>query len=195
MPLKLVISVSLLCAFSLTAYSQNRENSSNFQQVDDFARSVKYNGDLQELTNTLITPYTDTVYKLRAIFIWIADNIEYDYKLFNSASDEWNHFECSGSKASCAQARIDWENKLLGHVLDKGKAVCSGYGKLFKKMCEFVGIQNEMVDGYVKKTPFQIRLVLNVSHSWNVVKLGGVNYYFDVPGLQAVAGTTMKQVS
>jgi hypothetical protein len=68
----------------------------------------------------------------------------------------------------------------LEHVLDKRKAVCNGYGKLFKKMCDLVSIQNEMVDGYVKKTPFQIGLVLNVSHSWNVVKLGGVNYYFDV---------------
>ena len=43
-----------------------------------------------------------------------------------------------------------------------------------------VGIQNEMVDGYVKKSPFQVGLILSASHSWNVVKLGGVNYYFDV---------------
>jgi len=37
-----------------------------------------------------------------------------------------------------------------------------------------------MVDGYVKNTPFQIGLALSPSHSWNVVKLGRVNYYFDV---------------
>lgn len=167
----------LLVTLSLPGFSQS---SNNFQQVDDFARTIKYNGNLQELTTALTSPFTDTLYKLRAIFIWITDNIEYDYKLYNSGSNEWNHFECSGSKASCAQARIDWENKLLEHVLDKKKAVCNGYGKLFKRMCDQVGIQNEMVDGYVKKSQFQIGLVLNVSHSWNVVKLGGVNYYFDV---------------
>jgi hypothetical protein len=179
MPLRVLIFLFLFCTSSSSVYSQNG-SSNNFQQVDDFARSVKYNGNLHELTNTLTTPYTDTLYKLRAIFIWIADNIEYDYKLFNSGSSEWNHFDCYGSKASCAQARIEWENKLLEHVLDKKKAVCNGYGKLFKRMCEQVGIKNEMVDGYVKKNQFQIGLVLNVSHSWNVVKLGGLNYYFDV---------------
>jgi hypothetical protein len=177
---KLLICFQLLCALSFPAFAQNKASDLNFQAVDNFARTVRYKGDLQELTNTLTTPYADTVYKLRAIFIWIADNIEYDYKMFNSGSNEWNQFNCQGSKATCAQARADWENKLLEHVLDKKKAVCNGYAKLFKRMCGMVGIQNEMIDGYVKKTPFQIGLVLSVSHSWNVVKLGGVNYYFDV---------------
>lgn len=165
---------------TVSGFSQNSNSNTNFQQVDEFARTVRYNGDLQELTSTLTTPYTDSVHKLRAIFIWIADNIEYDYKLYNSGSKEWNYFECSGSKASCAQARIDWNNKHLEYVLNKKKTVCNGYTKLFKRMCNMVGIQNEMVDGYVKKTPFQIGLVLNISHTWNVVNLGGVNYYFDV---------------
>ena len=178
MPSNFLILFSLVFALSFSASAQNSNN--NFQAVDDFARTVRYNDDLQELTNTLTTPYTDSIYKLRAIFVWIADNIEYDYKLFNSGSNEWNHFECHGSKASCAQAREDWENKFLQHVLDKKKTVCNGYAKLFKKMCNMVGIQNETVDGYVKKTPFQIGLSLSVTHTWNVVRLGGVNYYFDV---------------
>jgi Transglutaminase-like domain len=178
--LKFLVLIYLLFSFLPSATSQSNITTANFQPIDDFARLVKYKGNLQELTNTLTTPYADTLFKLRAIFIWIADNIEYDYKLFNSRSSEWNRFDCYGSKATCAQARIDWENKLLEHVLDKKKAVCNGYAKLFKKMCEQVGILNEMVDGYVKKSQFEIGLVLNVSHSWNVVKLGGVNYNFDV---------------
>ncbi|MBL7701399.1 MAG: hypothetical protein JNM14_04075 [Ferruginibacter sp.] len=177
---KILTCFSFLCILLFSASAQNKYSDLNFQAVDDFARSVRYNGDLQELTNTLTTPYTDTVYKLRAIFIWIADNIEYDYKLLNSGSQEWHRFECSGSKAICDQARADFENKLLAHVLDKKKAVCNGYSKLFKKMCGITGIQNETVDGYVKQTPFQVGLALSVSHTWNVVKLGGVNYYFDV---------------
>ncbi|MEP7238083.1 MAG: transglutaminase-like domain-containing protein [Ferruginibacter sp.] len=180
MALKFLISCSLIFAFTFSATSQIKDNNINFQQVDDFARTVKYNGDLQELTSTLTAPYSDSLYKVRAIFIWIADNIEYDYKMFNSGSTEWNHFECSGSKQSCAQALIDFENKLLEHVLDKKKAVCNGYAKLFKKMCGMVGIQNEMIDGYVKRNQFQIGLILSVTHSWNVVRLGGINYYFDV---------------
>jgi hypothetical protein len=167
-----------LCTLPLSGFSQN--STINFQPVDDFARTVKDNGNISELTNTLTSRYADSIYKLRAIFIWIADNIEYDYKMYNSGSDEWKHFECYGTKVSCGQARIEWENKLLQHVLDKKKAVCSGYAGLFKTMCTIAGFQNEMVDGYVKKTPFQIGLVLNVSHTWNVVKLAGVNYYFDV---------------
>lgn len=174
------IFLFFLSVLTVPGFSQNSNSNINFQQVDEFARTVRYNGDLQELTNTLTTPYADSMYKLRAIFIWIADNIEYDYKLFNSGSNEWNRFECYGSRETCAQARLDWNNKHLEHVLNKKKTVCNGYTKLFKRMCNMAGIQNEMVDGYVKKTPFQIGLVLNVSHTWNVVNLGGVNYYFDV---------------
>jgi len=172
------------CLFLLilpaSGFSQNNSPNKDFQAVDNFARTVKYDYSLEELTNKLTTPYTDTLDKLRAIFIWIADNIEYDYKLFNSGSEEWNNFNCRGTKAACDVARNEWENNLLLHVLDKRKAVCNGYAKLFKKMCGIVGIQNDVVGGYVRKAPFQIGLTLSVTHAWNVVRLGGVNYYFDV---------------
>lgn len=177
---KFLICFHLLSVLTISASAQNKNSDLIFGAVDNFARTVHYNGNLQELTNTLTTPYTDSIYKLRAIFIWIADNIEYDYKLFNSGSKEWNQFSCSGTKASCDQARAEFENKLLEHVLDKKKAVCNGYAKLFKKMCDIAGIPNETVDGYVKQTPFQVGLILSVSHTWNVVKLGGENCYFDV---------------
>jgi len=140
---KLLVCFHLLCTLSFPAFAQNKDNDLNFQAIDNFARTVHYRGDLEELTNTLTTPYSDTVYKLRAIFIWIAGNIEYDYKMFNSGSNEWNQFNCQGTKATCAQARADWENKLLNHVLNKKKAVCNGYAKLFKRMSNMVGIQNE----------------------------------------------------
>ncbi|MFM2326317.1 MAG: hypothetical protein RIR31_519 [Bacteroidota bacterium] len=168
-----VLIFFLLLALQTISYSQNKFSNTNFQQVDDFARSVKYKTDLTDLTNKLTTPYTDSIYKLRAIFIWITDNIAYDYKLLNSGDDRWRRFSCNGNKATCTQARIDWENGVLEHVLNSRKAVCSGYSFLFKRMCNIAGIRNEMIPGYIKNGPQQIGLPLSVTHDWNIIQLEG----------------------
>ncbi|WP_462249158.1 transglutaminase domain-containing protein [Ferruginibacter sp.] len=131
------------------------------------------------LTNKLTIPYADSISKLRSIFIWITDNIEYDYKLSNSGDDRWRHFSCKGNKETCAQARLEWENGVLEHVLSTKKAVCSGYSFLFKKMCNIIGIQNEMIPGYTKMGPQHIGIPLNVTHDWNIVKMGDETFVCD----------------
>jgi transglutaminase/protease-like cytokinesis protein 3 len=189
MKLKKIIVLIGLLTTQLAGLTQSKISDVNFDQVDAFARSVKYDNDLATLTNKLTAPYTDSLYKLRAIFIWITDNIAYDYKLLNSGDDKWSRFSCTGTKATCDAAITAWENDFLDYVLSKKKGLCSGYAKLFKKMCDIAGIKNERVAGYVKKSFFQIGLVLNVTHDWNIVTIGGKSFACDATWAAGICKT------
>ncbi len=150
----------------------------DFSAVDKHARSIRYQNDLNKLTQDLVSPYTEQVFKVRAIFIWITENIAYDYKYYNEGNSNTG-FRCSGKKDDCDKARIEWENAIIDRVLDKEKAVCSGYSRLFKRMCELAGIKSEVVPGYTKKSPYQIGVPLNVTHAWNAVYLDDQYYFLD----------------
>ena len=177
MPLK-ILSIIFLLAVTQISFSQDRLTEYNFKSVDSFARFVKYDNDLSKLTNTLTAPYTDSIYKLRAIFIWITDNIEYDYKFLTKGGQAG--FSCTGTKEICDAAKINYENNFVQNCLENRKGICSGYAYLFKRMCGSTGINSDVVDGYVKVNPYQVGLLLNVSHSWNVVTVDGKNYFFDL---------------
>ncbi|MEQ1553680.1 MAG: transglutaminase domain-containing protein, partial [Ferruginibacter sp.] len=163
--------------FSYTAYCQNKFEKIDFSEVDKFAKSVKYKDDIFNLTHTLTTPYNTDILKVRAIFIWITDNIEYDYKMYNEGTQQ--NFSCTGKKDVCETAKIAFENDFITTVLNKQKGICSGYARLFKKMCEIANIKSETVSGYTKKSAHQIGISLSVSHDWNAVQIDSSYYFLD----------------
>lgn len=55
-------------------------------------------------------------------------------------------------------------------VLLKGVAVCQGYAETFKLFMDYLGIDCQIIKGYAD----------NVSHAWNIVKIGGEWYNIDV---------------
>jgi len=65
-------------------HSQDFIKKSPFFIVDSFSRTIRYKHDLNRLTKELTDPYAEQLLKARAIFIWITDNIEYDYKFINN---------------------------------------------------------------------------------------------------------------
>ncbi|KAI9013185.1 hypothetical protein BC832DRAFT_284069 [Gaertneriomyces semiglobifer] len=124
----------------------------NFDNVDTYAKAapLEYTSSVQQLTHYLVSPFADEVEKYRAIFVWIADNIEYDVERF-----------FGGAKTS--QAPND--------VLSSRKGVCAGYASLFQQMCDAAGLRCTQVSGSGKgygyvagKTPVQ-----RENHAWNAV--------------------------
>lgn len=56
---------------------------SDFSKIDEYARSIEYNPN-KSLAKELTKNFTTDLEKVRAIFVWITDNIEYDFELFQS---------------------------------------------------------------------------------------------------------------
>ena len=152
------------------------EEQKDFSEVDNAGRSIKYKDDLKLLVSDLTKGYTSEPNKARAIFVWIADNIEYDVKMFNSGKR--NAFKCKGD--NCKSEYIKWEDELVGRTLRKGKGVCEGYARLFKRMCDYAGIRCDVVAGYIKDNPSEIGKMGTLDHAWNGIILNGEYYYLDV---------------
>jgi len=60
--------------------------SQQFERVDSYVDNLTVNKtiEMDDLTSRLTEPFSEDIDKVRAIFYWIADNIEYDYENFKN---------------------------------------------------------------------------------------------------------------
>lgn len=177
-----------LLLFYKVSFSQSIPTA-DYTEVDSLARTVTYNNNLKLLVNDLTKGYDTQLLKARAIFAWIADNIAYDYKMYNR--NKRNPFKCRKGQ-NCKEEYIKWENKLIGKTLSKEIAICEGYARLFKRMCEYAGISVEVVSGYIKNEKSQIGRMGILDHAWNGIYIDGEYYYLDVTWAAGVCSKDEK---
>jgi transglutaminase/protease-like cytokinesis protein 3 len=147
----------------------------NYAIIDSLSKTIRYKNDLRRLTSELTDNYTSEFDKSRAIFIWITDNIAYDYKFINKGK-KIKLPKCKPGQ-NCSAKQLAWEDNYLHKIITNKKAICDGYSQLFKRMCGYAGISCSMVDGYTKSEPAQVGTMGTLNHSWNAIKIDG-NYYF-----------------
>lgn len=147
-------------------------------QIDNYAKSVRYKGDISKLVLDLTKNCTTEIQKARAIYIWITDNISYDYKTFNKKR-KVKLFKCKSTK-ECELKKAEWKENYINKVLKKKKGICSGYSELYKKMCNLAGIRCEVIEGYIKTEPYQIGRMGVLDHAWNVLIIDNNYYYLDL---------------
>jgi Transglutaminase-like superfamily len=171
--------VTAWCSLLLPLFTcaQTIKKDISFSVVDSVSRTIRYKTDIYRLTKELTDPYTEQTLKVRAIFIWITDNIRYDYKFINKEK-EIKIPECT-SEANCEEIYSEWEKSYLKKVIKKKKAICDGYARLFKKMCEISGITCEIVPGYSRTKPYQIGNAGSVDHAWNAVWVDSAYHFVD----------------
>ena len=138
-----------LFAFSFQVDAQN-----DYSIVDNYVKSL---GSLDTLnmgtiSYTVTKKFADPKEKVRAIFDWIAYNINYDLKAGKNNDNEKTSTEL---------------------VLKTRKATAVGFAGLFQDMCSVVKIRCLTVDGYAKFTTEQIiEKPDGLNHTWAVVQLG-----------------------
>ncbi|XP_061157696.1 kyphoscoliosis peptidase [Syngnathus typhle] len=99
--------------------------------------------------------------KIRAIWVWLCYNIEYDIGGYLGRSEKL----CSPEE-----------------VIATGRGVCCGYSSLCLEMCRLVGIECQEVAGHSKGIGYrQGQSLRNVKsdHLWNAVLLGGQWFLMD----------------
>jgi hypothetical protein len=173
----LLLFVFLLLV-SWRAFPQSAKDTADYSAVDSSARNVEYKGDLKLLVADLTKNCKSDREKARAVFVWIADNIAYDYKFINKNKKIKFPKYRAGEDRNTKDA--EWEDKYLATVLYKGMAICDGYARLFKRMCNYAGLQTDIVNGYTKNNPSQIGRMGEENHAWNGIILDGSYYFLDV---------------
>jgi transglutaminase/protease-like cytokinesis protein 3 len=155
--LLLIITASPQCSFAQITDLQNRD----YSLPDALAAKVKKTNDLDKLSEALTSNFTDTIDKYRAIFTWIALNIDYDCYAYSHP------------------------NKIItdpAQAISRGKAVCAGYSSIFQSLCKKAGLEIKTINGWAKNSPACIgqEFEKKTDHAWNAIKIKGIWYNCDV---------------
>ena len=150
---KFLFSLSLLCILCQAGHAQDKVitarvasiPAASCASVDDLAAYIKQNFSTDEE-------------KLNAIFLWVANNINYDVPRMRNAEN---------NPGGPPQPVAD--------VLFTRNAVCEGYSELFVALCKGVGINAIVVPGYTKKQG----KIGDLPHAWVAAPLGAEWYLFD----------------
>jgi Transglutaminase-like superfamily len=158
----------------LPVFSQ--KNKTEFSEID---RSVKFIEVAAPalLAQQLTVNCSTDLQKVRAIFRWIADNIAYRTRETTTRK--------SKSKLNYEEPDDTTDLKPLDErvaeaVLANKVAVCDGYARLFKTLCNYAGIRAEVINGYGKTEPHKIHQRFRSNHSWNAVMIDSIWQLLDV---------------
>jgi transglutaminase/protease-like cytokinesis protein 3 len=142
-----------LLAFSAATARVVNYRDYDYDKVDKHALSYRGKdfGSMTKLADSLTAPFTQDHQKARAIYRWIADNIAYDCKAYHNPSTRTDDYE---------------------DVLKRRVAVCVGYASLYKALCDYAGLDCEVVQGYARYSYEGIgEQRIDANHAWNAVKL------------------------
>lgn len=109
------------------------------------------------IANYINLNFSTDIEKSRAIFIWIASNIQYDID---------NMFAIN---------LYDHNEDKISNTLKTRKGICENYASLFTDICIKSGIKSYIIDGYTKQNGFADY----IPHAWNAAYIDSVWYLFD----------------
>jgi hypothetical protein len=154
MRLILIISAFLL---GFSPIFGQKDKPIDFGKVDKFALQTpdSMTTDVEKLALYLTTAdvAASTEKKMRAIYVWVSQNIHYD-----TSFDLSSPFTTPDVVATQDADR----------VLAARKGVCMGYAQLFVALVQAAGLKAEMIEGIIKQSDGNIP---KIGHAWVAVRL------------------------
>lgn len=117
--------------------------------------------DVKTIAQSITATARTELERLRAIWVWLCHNIEYDVSGFLGRSEKL----CSPEE-----------------VISSGRGVCCGYSSLCSEMCRKAGIECQEVPGHSKGVGYRQEQSLRgvkSDHLWNAVLLSGQWFLLD----------------
>ena len=170
--MKFAITIIAACCFHLS-FAQGYQSSA----IDWRVRSIDA-PNVDSLARLLVEPYRTDLEKARAIFSWIAQHVSYNTYIIPS------NRKYRGSKyvAEPDDTTFLWRSvaeMTAIKVFRKRTAVCDGYAKLFKTLCDYAGLRSEVIVGYARGyVTGENRFRTN--HTWNAVLIDSTWNLVDV---------------
>jgi len=162
----------LLFIFTFNLFSQD------LSKVDKIIYSYHSINSAEQLAKRIDYDFETDIEKIRALYTWLTLNIKYDHiksdlltapQLLTYTSEiDLKH-------------RLRWiENNLVTKTITTKKSVCYGIAITFKKVCNLLKIENELIKGYSRTLTKEINYVpKNKNHIWNAVKIKNKWLFFD----------------
>src|SRR5688500_12528083 len=146
----------------------------NFSYIDRKVQKIDVSSP-DRLAQKLTSSYVTDLEILRLIFRWTTENIAYRTKTIVSSRRGMKYMiEEEDTLSQSLNERIAVE------VLKKREAVCDGYARLFKTLCDYAGLRSEIIIGYARSNIDRMGLQFKSNHRWNAVLLDSNWYLLDV---------------
>lgn len=165
------ITIALLFTNVCTA-----QQKTNFASIDWNVHSIEA-PTIDSLAKKITALYKTELEKTRAIFSWIAQNISYNTGIYNFGKG-YHPVKFVLDPADTVSSKSSIE-QTAEKVLRRRVAVCDGYAKLFKTLCDYAGIESEVILGY-GKCYLEKDVKFRTNHTWNAVKIDSNWYLLDV---------------
>lgn len=174
-----MITTCLLVCFTVLQAQR-----SDFQEVDfskaDSIVGLYENHDLNDLpllSAKLTNGLDSEVEKFRAIYKWVAVNIENDFNLY--ARNKRIREKWQGQPEKLKEWNRKFNPVAFKVLLEKHKTICTGYAYLIKELAYYANLEAEVIDGYGRSSGANIGGDGIPNHSWNAVELNGKWYLCD----------------
>ncbi len=168
----------LLFFFSIQSQSFNISER-DFSKPDSIAKIFKGYSlkQLPQLSYRLTHQFDNEVDKFRAIFTWVSTNISASDRLVDKVMRKRRKYR------SDSLAYTTWNSsfnrKSFNESLLNKSTICTGYAYLIHEMALMVGIESEIINGYLKTSNHPFPNIDVPNHSWNAVKLNDKWYLCD----------------
>ena len=169
------ISCLLLTFFFLSAEAQRGDINVKYfidQSVRDYNSSTP-----ALLVSELIGSLKTDRQKVTAIFQWVASNISYNVRVAGRNKNAYIYEETDDDTGMIIKPL---NLRVAETVLRRGMAVCDGYSRLFKTMCDNAGIPCEVVTGYARTGWYRRPTEFGSNHTWNAVYFDSAWHLLDV---------------
>ena len=165
--MKPLIVFTLFLSFNTLIVCQEQ----SFLELDAFAQNFDQPyQSAEDLAMQLTNQYSTELEKARVIFGWIVSHVRYDCKKFHDRSPVRI---VANSKEELERKKLEREKELTQKAVKNQKGVCEDYSRLFKAMCEAVGLEAEIITGVARDFHRPYRSNHNNRHAWNAVKIDG----------------------
>jgi hypothetical protein len=171
--MKLLFSILFLCIVA-TASTQSP---SSYSSIDWRVATIDAPTP-DSLSKILTAPYSTEIEKVRAIFSWVAQHITYNTYVISCQRKNGSARYTTEPEDTSMQWKSAIEMTAI-KVLKKRTAVCDGYAKLFKTLCDYAGLRCEIISGYARGY-LQNDRRFRSNHSWNAVMIDHVWHLLDV---------------
>lgn len=153
----------LFIFFNNISFSQTSKNNNltPYQQV----KSTK---QLAQLINNNFNLDID---KTKFLFSWLTSNIRF-YSSSNNSTLKEPELIVYYNKDDLKRRRKIIDDRIAEKTILSKEGVCLGIALTFKKICDLLNIENELIKGYTKTSPKDIGIKPKFkNHAWNAVKI------------------------
>ena len=162
----------ILIFLPLRFYSQVGQT--NFYKIDSKVESIPV-AKSDTLAKQLASLGNTDLEKVRAIFRWITEHIDYNVRPIGRSKKIHHLFYEEPDDSAAALPPLN--ERVAAKVLYKGVAFCEGYSRLFKTLCDHAGIKAEIIYGYARTNTNRR---FGVNHTWNAVYIDSTWHLLDV---------------